>query len=277
VEGEGRGRNRQRQLRGRLHLPGPPALEPLLDVLAFLARGEGDRLTVVGLSYGTLYPPPRDVDVFRRLVREAIRIQNLPDPEAIAAARLNWLVSAVEYPATRWHGLYELDSSRDRMLQFFDDRRRTAGNDLSEAHGDRLVRAFVEAPRLDATFPMLLQLIGRRPSAEVDATAVAAIDTLMDQRNPPYWTNDLIALTTARLGLELKKDPSRKSGKRRKRPDIADDPLLGGLDVDPRELSREWAALRRQLTLPPRRLEMPSRAMVGGVGSDTPPRRPHLR
>jgi hypothetical protein len=251
---------------GGLLCPAPARFEPLLDVLAFLSKkSEAAPYRVVGLSYGTLYPEVNEVPVFRRLVKEALAAQGR---SADPATRTDWLVSAAEEPATRWHGLYELDSAADPMHQHYDDGERKAGVTLTEAQVQRLMRAFVEKPRLDRNLPMLLKVLGKRPSAEVDQTAVAAIDTLLDTVDPPPWTGELIALTKARLGLKPRPAPKKHA---RDLVEALDDPLLSPMAVDNAVLRRDWDTVRGKLPFPGKRLPWPVRPAVRGVGAESPP------
>jgi hypothetical protein len=223
--------------------PAPPRFEPLLDVVAFLVRDKDKAFEVPALSYGTLYPEHRDIPAFRRLVKEAVTVQARTDKATAARDRTDWLVAAAEEPATRWHGLYELDSSADGMHAFYDSRQRTEVMALTEQQVERLTTAFVEQPRLDATFPMLLRLLRDRPSAEVDRTAVAAIDTWMDSKMPPHWIGAVIELTRARLG---QPSPPKVIKKPKKEITLDDDPILFQA-ADPTGLRKEWAALRKKL------------------------------
>ena len=251
--------------------PAPARFEPLLDVLTFLSRSaDGKSLQVVGLSYGTLYPEVRDVPAFRRLVKDAVAIQASKDPMATAGRRVDWLVGAAEEPATRWHGVYELDSSADRLHAFYDTEPRTTRQSLDDQQVERLRRAFVERPVLDGTLPMLLKLLGDRPSAEVDRTAVAAIDTILQADNPPYWSADLIALTRVRLGLKAPPTRTHRPKDKAGMFDIEADPIFWP-GSDPVASRKEWAAIRRKLPFPNRLLSWPGRATVRGVGVDSPP------
>jgi len=250
--------------------PAPPRFEPLLDVVAFLERTrDGKSYHVGSLSYGTLYPEFRDLPAFRSLVKEAMALQASADKSAAARNRTEWLVKAVEEPATRWHGLYELDSSSDGMHAFYDNRQRTGRADLTPEQRQRILKAFAERPRLDGNLVTMLSLIGSRPSAEVYQTAVAAIDTLLEEKAPPYWTFQLVALTRARLGMSPPPAPAKPAKK--KQVSFEDDPIFATRAPDFTALRKEWQQVRKTLAFPPRRLALPAQTTVRGVGAETPP------
>ena len=78
--------------------PAPPRYVAGKTVVAFLTR-DGDTLSTLALSYGTHYPSPADIPVYRDRVREARDLQargNVSD-----ADRLAWLVRAASRRATR--------------------------------------------------------------------------------------------------------------------------------------------------------------------------------
>jgi hypothetical protein len=248
--------------------PAPPRYEDGLTVLAFLTHDKKGALETVGLSYGTLYPEPAELPVFRELVGQATAAQAIEEEADGERARVDWLVAAAGAVPTRWHGLYALAPEGDALHSFYDDRARRPSA-LTTDHLDKLARAFVVAPALDFTLPMMLKVLDGHPSAAVDETAVAAADTVMDGKDPPYWAADLVALTLRRFGKSLS-PPGRKPA-RDKRSRIERDPLLGGLAFDAPKLRARWAGLRKGIPFPHRTLELPSNAGVRRTGANTPP------
>jgi hypothetical protein len=245
--------------------PAPPRYEAGLTVLAFLERGTKGRYETVGLSYGTLYPEPPEVDLFRQLVRRASTAQAAADAGARETARVEWLVRAAGPPATRWHGLYALAPQGDALHSFYDDRPRPRIT-LTLRQLEELSRAFVAAPVLDVSMPMMLKVLAGHADAAVDEVAVAAVDTMLELKDPPFWTADVVGLTMQRLG----KAPV--VGRRRgSKSHLGSDPLLGGLDFDATKLRSRWAAVRKTLSFAHRTLDLPSNSGVRRVGATTPP------
>jgi hypothetical protein len=247
--------------------PAPPRYEAGLTVLAFLTHDRKGARATVGLSYGTLYPEPGELPVFRELVRQAAAAQSIENEEDQERARVDWLVRAASEVPTRWHGLYALAPDGDALHSFYDDRKQSAPA-LTPEHIEQLARAFVAAPALDFTLPMMLKILDGHPNAAVDETAVAATDTVLDATHPPYWAADLVALTLRRLGKSPPPDERRARGDQ----DALDrDPLLGGLNIDAPKLRAQWSALRKQLPFARRTLDRPPNAGVHRTGATTPP------
>jgi len=167
--------------------------------------------------------------------------------------------------AARWHGLYVLAPEGDALHAFYDGRQR-ARTALTAQQLETLSRAFVASPVLDVSMPMMLKVLAGHADAAVDETAVAAVDTLLDESQPPFWTPELMALTLQRLG----RGPAA-AGRRPSKRDIGSDPLLGGLEFDAAKMRARWGAVRRTLAFAHRTLDLPSNAGVRRVGATTPP------
>lgn len=230
----------------------------------FAERWSG-RWFTVALSYGTLYPEPEAVPVFRELVADALELRaHGPVPEA---ERRRWLVRAAVDPATRWHGLYDLARDADTVHSFYDHRPASPDVGLASEDLARLAGAFHDDPALDNTVPMMLKVLAGYPSRDVDLAGLAAVETALSEKKVPYWVHQAILLVRARFG-DVPQKPKRKKGKGEC--NFADDPLLRSLDMSDDEVRREWAQTRQRLGLPsvaplPRR-PRPYR----GVGGDTP-------
>ena len=247
--------------------PAPPRYEAGLTVLAFLAHDRKGARATVGLSYGTLYPEPGELPVFRELVRQAAAAQSIKNDADRERARVDWQVRAAGEVPTRWHGLYALAPDGDALHSFYDGRNKSSPA-LTPAHVEQLAHAFVAAPALDFTLPMMLRILDGHPSPAVDETAVAATDTVLAANDPPYWAADLMALTLRRLGKSPPLGPSRAQGDQDA---LERDPLLGGLDIDAPKLRAQWSALRKQLPFAHRTLDPPPNAGVHRTGATTPP------
>jgi hypothetical protein len=245
--------------------PAPPRYENGLTVLAFLARDEKGAYQTVGFSYGTLYPELPEVPLFRELVRRAETAQALADAGARETARVDWLVRAASAPATRWHGLYALAPAADAVHSYYDGRKQRSIT-LTPAQLDSLARAFVASPVVDVSLPMMLKVLSGHADAAVDETAVAAVDTVLDFKRPPYWTPELVALTLQRLGKTL---PGIR--RVRKKTDLGSDPLLGGSDFDAPKMRSRWAEVRKAQPFARRTLDLPPNSGVGRTGPSTPP------
>lgn len=236
--------------------PAPPRYEVNEQVLAFLARDEDAGWRTVGLSYGTLYPQPDDIEDFRTLVSEAVHIQAVPwlrEP-----AKRQWLVNAASSSATRWHALYELLPETDRLHNFYDS---TDGQDrvssLTLSQLDQIARGFVEDPPVDRTLPMALAVLETYGSNEVDEAAVFAIEALLLEEYVPWWIPDALLRVLMRYG---DVDPEGRLAS-----------LGGPLDKrDPEEVREVWFRAKGDLGIPH---VLPARRKVfriWGVGSSTP-------
>jgi len=102
----------------RMICPAPPRYVEGREVLAFLKASDevADSFTTVGLSYGSLYPAVEDRQAFWQLVH---RLGSADDSTSFTMKK-EWHVEAASRRATRWHGLYGLESSADAVHSFYD-------------------------------------------------------------------------------------------------------------------------------------------------------------
>lgn len=234
--------------------PAPARFETGERVLTFLKREKGD-WSVVNLSYGTLYPTDQELPVIRARVTEAAILQatGVSDSE-----KIEWHLRAAADPATRWDGLFFLNAEGDSLHGYYDrgthpsQRQRLAPEQLQ-----KLADSFVARPALDRTFPMMLALLDRVESASVTQLAIDAIEGLVKESPPPWWTVDTIGWTLRRLS-----DPKFEQHVR----------LLGEPFSTPNqaELTKAWRTIRIDLGLPegtPLKREDRGKR---GVGSNTP-------
>lgn len=220
------------------------------------------RWFAVGLSYGTLYPDQRDLPVFRELVGQATRLQAAGNVDA--ADRREWLISAAERRATRWHGLYELAAKTDALHFFYDrERRDTPDEPLTGEELARLASGFVREPSVDATLTMLLKLLSPLPDPSVDRTAAAAIEAGLQKRERAWWLPEAMALVLERFG-----DPDTERRLRRENFDCAGAPTCEW--VDTKALPDIWEQARRELRIPAVPAASVPEQRVGRVGAETP-------
>jgi hypothetical protein len=256
-------------------------------VLAFLESGEArargiekkserrrwaenwaGRWFTVALSYGTLYPEPDEVPVFRRLLTEAVELQaraSVPERD-----RRRWLLRAAVEPATRWHGLYDLSRESDPMHAFYDRRPAQRGLALAADERATLAAAFAKAPVADGTVPMMLKVLSGHPDREVDLTGLAAVDTALAADQVPYWVHEAMPLVLARFG-EMPPRPAKCAKKDKRDCELLDDPLLRAMERTDVQARRDWAEARQRLGLPAVDPLPLSRRRVRGVGAATPP------
>lgn len=243
---------------GFMVCPAPPRFVTGERVLAFLApgqRGDGEALSVLGLSYGTLYPHDEELADFRDTVAAAVRLQQ--QRHVSRRERLQWTVEAAARPGTRWHGLFDLHPAGDAVHSYYDgESRPLARHRLSSEQLELLARSFVDAPSTDQTAVMMLGVLAGWPSEAVDRTAVAVVEALLQQPEPAWWLTDLLAVTLGRFGdqqVEQRLQP------------------LGAFGDYPIEAARTlWQRARGQLAIPevpPAQLRLP---VVWGVGERTP-------
>jgi hypothetical protein len=298
--------------------PAPPRYEPGETVLAFLRSGDHMAAEVRAedcsadvcaelesmsgnwytnsLSYGTLYPTSEEMDVYRGAIRDASRLDST-DPKAVRA----WQLRAAERRATRWHGLYELASSSDPVHAFYDRRKKTSAP-LTREEKDRLADGFVKEPSLDPTLPMTLSILSDVPRADLDATALAAVEALLAREEPPYHAKETIELVAVRFGAPARAESAEHSDSapRSEAPsggagdrdctgsdDVPDleaeiagveatlrsDPLIAWHEDDyrPEALRARWSGLKAALKIPDAAPLAEPETRRFGVGGLTPP------
>jgi hypothetical protein len=116
---------------------------------------------------------------------------------------------------------------------------------------------------------MMLTVLDGHPNAAVDETAVAAMDTVLDRDDPPYWAADAMALTLRRLGRSPPPEAARPPGGDQSA--ITRDPLLGGLHIDGPALHRRWTSERTRIPFARRTLPPQPNSGVPRTGATTPP------
>ena len=244
--------------------PAPPRYVAGKTVIAFLTDEDGHWRTVA-LSYGTRYPEAGEIGTYRDLVRSARDLMSrTPMAKADGASvpkadRLDWLVRAASFRATRWDGLYDLMPQGDSLHSFYDqdvgDRPGSAG--LTDAQYQRLARGFSEQPSTDRTLVMILSLFEGRPSHVLDRAAMASLESVLLADPPPWWIDEALKLLLRRLG-----DPAPEARL----------VLLGDtFDAKDAGTVREiWARAKADLGLPDLPALPLKRPEVWGVGSNTP-------
>ncbi len=258
--------------------PAPPRYEQGLLVVAFLTRWNGTWSTV-GLSYGTRYPTNNDeAQAYRRVVELAVKAQKQASPrvpyredeQALASAPVDWEVLAASHPATRWDGLFRLVPTGDVVRDFY-----VGGVDksvrLSPEQREALARGFVTHPPLDRSLPMLLLPLRGHASAEVDAAAARALETVLLDSGPSRW---------ALLAFDLLRERHGETLVPRVMPE-SEDPITrawesaqpGGVGARSKAVSslpEEWRRFKQRRRLSPRLLPLPVEPPVAGVGGETP-------
>ena len=185
----------------------PPAYEPGEAVIAFLSQDDGIWRTVTQSRYGTRYPEDEDeLTGYRRAVtrvrlteEQAIVARAAGREPGVMAALTDWRVFAAIHPATRWDGLYGLVPEGDEALSAFETRSPRPVH-LSSVQREQLARAFVEAPAADRSLPMMLTVLRGYSSAEVDATAARALESVFAREWHPPWTRRALDLLRERYG-----------------------------------------------------------------------------
>jgi hypothetical protein len=182
--------------------PTPPRYQPGETVLAFLVRDQRTQSwQTAHLSYGTIYPSPEALPIYAERVREALALQGKKSVDRID--RIEWLVRCAEDHATRWNGLYELVGVPKRFLEEDEDGdlRIPPAELLTDEHRARIVSGFLRDPRLDATVPQLLEVLGPYRDARFDRAVVAAIDHAFDADAPDvFMLHAAVRAILARLG-----------------------------------------------------------------------------
>lgn len=185
---------------GSLVCPTPPRYAESETVVAFLERKEG-RWRTVSLSYGTLYPQDEELDDVVSMIVAAVALQGAGlSLEDLEMGRKEWHVQATSLPGTRWHGLYELAPVNERFRPFYNRSNRHLRTVPEARHLDLLARAFIDAPKVDTTMPMLLAVLGTHEDPLIDRTALSYVEGLLLLDEPPWWTQDLIVAVLNRWG-----------------------------------------------------------------------------
>jgi hypothetical protein len=243
--------------------PAPPSYTEGARVIAFLVEEEGQWYTE-GLSYGTRPAPNASaVEAYRTAVREAVSAQS---KEAGDAERLDWGLRAAVHPETRWDGLSGLASLQATP---------------SRAQQERLARSFINAPVLDSSLPMTLELLASYRSAHLDAVMVSTLEELLGADDPegphasePFWTAEALDLLATRLG-RPPAHPVRtgasallaamKEARKKKLLEPRD-----GTREYARQMRREWRDLKRELRLTPAPLPRPTVRPSHHFGNELP-------
>ncbi|HZJ53654.1 MAG TPA: hypothetical protein VFD38_05900 [Myxococcaceae bacterium] len=179
--------------------PAPPVYDPGHRVIAFLTRENGP-FSTVGLSYGTRYPETRDDEVaYRDAVRGALSIMSAQRGESVPpAARRAWQLGLVAHEATRWDGLYGLEPAADERHARYDGREPPAPLSVEERR--TLAKAFVSAPPVDGTLPVMLRALRSLEDPAITAAAVDAYESVLQAHHFPWWAKEVLPLIAERLG-----------------------------------------------------------------------------
>ena len=217
-------------------LPCPAPARYAVDetVVAFLEREPGGWRTV-SRSYGTLYPEGDEMQDVLTMVRAALAIQRtVSEVEEMKARKTDWLVQAVALPGTRWHGLHQL-APKDARISGRDGQ--PARLTVGDRHRALLAEAFVQAPRLDYTFPLMLALLRGVEDSRVDELALGVLERQLALERPPYWIRSLLWMVLARWGDA--------------RPPARLEPLdVEPWEVGPEHLRRIWSEAKLELEIP---------------------------
>lgn len=213
----------------------PPRYVEGRFVVAFLGRN-GAAWTTLKLAYDTLFPRAEDLSALRASVREAARLQ--AKGRAKEPLRVAWAVRAATHPVTRWDGLFELMPSSDILHSAYVPKpTRDTSARLKPEQKRALAEAGVAQPSLDRTLPMLLAVLRDYPDPDLDRLAGGAIEGLLAEDEPPWWTRDVLLRGLERLG-----DPKLEAYRERLGEEFE--------EPDPDVMRTIWDEARRDLALP---------------------------
>ncbi|SET50895.1 hypothetical protein SAMN05443572_102524 [Myxococcus fulvus] len=260
-----------------IYCPAPPRYEQGLLVVAFLSRSLG-MWSTVGLSYGTRYPTDNDeAQAYRRAVEHAVKAQAKASPRVpyregargLASAPVDWEVLAASHPATRWDGLFRLVPKGDVVRDFY-----VAGVDrsvrLTSEQRETLARGFVAHTPLDRSLPMLLLSLRGHVSAEVDAAAARALETVLMDSGPSRWALLAFDLLRERHGEPLVARVVPEEEVIRRAWESAQPGGVGGRSNAVLSLAEEWQRFKQRRRMTPKPLPLPVEPPVAGVGGETP-------
>ena len=208
-----------------MHPPYYVAGETVLAFLQHNRRGDsGDDFETVfyryyaAYYYGTFYPTPDGVPVFRWLVDRALRLQaaGSVSPEV----RVDWVVEAAAHATSRWQGLFPLGRKGDGD---------GPAVRLTREQLQRIADGFVAEPTADYNSYLTLGVLHGFADPRVDLLAVRIVEAWLREEEVPFWLSDLMSLVLNRHG-----DP---------------EPVLGS-DDDPERLRDVWREARERLRIP---------------------------
>jgi hypothetical protein len=219
-------------------------------VIAFLFSA-GGKWHVQGRSYGTLYPQPEELAVYKARISEAVKLQAR---EHSLLEKVDWAVRATARRATRWDGTSVLPLPRRVPKPRTDGKPGSEEWSLIDPRQRKMIAdGFIAEPSADATTARIADALQGYSDAAVDRALVGAIDTLLleGRADAAY---DAINSVIMRAGGDLK--------------------LLAGLD--PYDLRNQLGALREAWTRVLDTLKLPAGVKVSrpkiepGTGADAP-------
>lgn len=177
--------------------PAPPRYAVDETVVAFLRHEKGSWRTA-SLSYGTLYPQGADLEDVLAMVRAALAIQGaVSDVAELENRKREWLVQAAALPGTRWHGLHGL-APREKTVS--DRGGQPTRLTIGERHRALLAEAFIQAPRVDHTFPTMLLLLRGVEDPRVDELALGVLEDQLAGEESRFPVQDLLWAVLERWG-----------------------------------------------------------------------------
>lgn len=231
---------------GRMMCPAPGRFVEGKTVLAFLRAWQG-RWYVHGLSYGTLYPSPDELPIFKARIAEAIELQAR---KHTPAEKIQWAVRAASRRATRWHGTHLLSSGRDS--RHWAERGPKEPVKLDDVQLSAIAEGFIAEPSVDRTTATIADLLKGYADPRIDRALVGAVDALLED-DDPYAGFQALKAVVERAGGDIT--------------------LLN--DIEPKAsrqeipaLRRAWSTARKDLKLPAGIKLSPTRGMEG-VGPET--------
>jgi len=103
----------------------------------------------------------------------------------------DWLVKATALASTRWLSMLSLAPASESLCSFM-PHPASGTYRVAARHLPLLADAFVEDPRIDSTFPMMLRLLGNYKDRRVDRFSLSVLEGLLAMDEPPGWTEELM-------------------------------------------------------------------------------------
>ena len=104
---------------GKFICPLPAQYIESTNVLVFPKKRENmDGYTTHALSYGAKTISDKGVELYKARIREMQEIRNITDEKEKQERIMDWLITCIGQPETRWEGVYELYPHGDFMTSY---------------------------------------------------------------------------------------------------------------------------------------------------------------
>ncbi|MFD0863351.1 hypothetical protein ACFQ1M_14145 [Sungkyunkwania multivorans] len=164
--------------------PAPANYPKGKTVIAFLDKDKEGGYTTHALSYGTKVVDETGIAIYRARILEMQEIQKIKNKRMRREATLDWLVSCIVEPVTRWEGTYELSPESDFMS--FYDRSKDDGEIfylLSKDQQKKIKKALYETEVLEYSDIGLIDMVMTQQDEELDRFLVTKFKAMFEKND----------------------------------------------------------------------------------------------